>query len=105
MWARMICLLPIAAMMSTVNISEEIKMEGDLQYELERLLSKNMQAIKIIYNKKLNLKINTSYPAGSNLWTIFDGILERYHLLIDILPKDGTIAFKLKEGSAWMHKS
>lgn len=105
MWSRMVYLMPIAAIMSTVNVSEEIKMEGDLQSELERLLGEHMKALRLVRNEELNLTINSSYPKESNLWTIFDGILERYHLLVDIAANDGMVIIKLVEGSAWKPKS
>lgn len=105
MWSRMIYFLPIAAMMSTIKIKEEIKMEGDLQDCLEELFRKNLDSLKLFRNDDLNLRANFIYPAGSNLWTIFDEILIRYHLMADITSNDKTILIKLKEGSAWTHKS
>lgn len=105
MWSRMIYLMPVASIMAMVNIPEEIKMEGDLQSELELLFDKYMKALRLVRNKELDLRVNCSYPAGSNLWTIFDGILERYHLLVDISSKNGEIVIKFREGSAWKPKS
>lgn len=105
MWSRLVYLMPIASIMATVNIPEEIKMEGDLQSELDQLFDKHMKALRFVRNKGLDLTVNCTYPAGSNLWTIFDGILERYHLLVDIIPKNGIIVIKFKEGSSWKPKS
>lgn len=101
MWSKMIAMMPIAALMSTVTIPEEIKMEGDLQDELERILGKYMQPMKLLRNKEIDCRIDTSYPEQSNLWTIFDGILQRYRLNSVIEPLDGTIGVRLEKASAW----
>ena len=101
-WSRQIAMLPVAAIMATVTIPEEVKMEGDLQDEFNNLLKQYMPAVRFRRNKDITAYINTTYPEQSNLWTILDGILSRYHLWLDFTPIEGTLELHFEKGSAWM---
>lgn len=105
MWANLIHVLPAATILSAYETKEEFKMEGNLLSELDRLFTLTVDIEKLKLKKNgPKCTINTIYPAGSNLWTIVDGILVRYQLIPIIeTDKNGCITLGLKEGSAWMH--
>lgn len=105
MWSNMMYMLPVASILSMYEIKEEIKMEGDLLTELDHLLlmSKCVSNFKI-EKSDLKCKVSLTYPAGSNLWTIIDSIINRYRLIASVSIQDPDIVvLRLSEGSAWMH--
>lgn len=102
-WSRQIAMLPVIAMMATVIVPEEIKMEGDLQDEFSKLLKKYMPNMRFRRNNGIVAYINTTYPEQSNLWTILDGILNRYHLRLEFTPIEGTLELHFEKGFAWTH--
>lgn len=105
MWANLLYLAPVATVLCMCETEEEEELRGQLQDELIRLFKKTVppDRLEIIPNKDLHATINTTYPAHSNLWTILDGVLQRYHLILDIKPmKDREgITIKLLEGPSW----
>ena len=105
MWANMLYLAPVACVLAIHETDEEETLRGQLQDELIRVFEKNIQhgGFKIIPNPNLHATVNTTYPAHSNLWTILDGVLQRYHLILDIKPmKDAEgITIQLLEGPSW----
>lgn len=103
MWANLMYLIPVASVLSQYKLSEEFKMEGDLLKELDRLLKSVNCTTKLRIEKtKLRCRIDTTYPKGTSVWTIFDGIMQRYHLNVIITSqKDDSIVISLKEGPAW----
>lgn len=105
MWTKMLYLAPVAAILSLHETAEEETLHGYLQEELIRVFQKNIHHDKfqIILNKHLHATINATYPAHSNLWTILDGVLQRYHLILDIKSneKTGGITVQLLEGLSW----
>lgn len=105
MWASMLYLAPVAAVLCMHETDEEEELRGQLQDELIRVFEKSIHhdRFKIIPNKDLHATINTTYPAHSNLWTILDGVLQRYHLILDIKPMKDTegITIQLLEGPSW----
>lgn len=105
MWANMIYFMPIATMLSVHKVDEDVQLDGDLGTEVRKLVSKYITEDKLIFlvDPKLNATIHLSYPKDSNLWTIFDSILQRYHLLPTITTNEkGAVVVVLKEGGAWV---
>lgn len=103
MWAKFMYLIPVAAILSQYETPNEIKMEGDLVTELDRLLRfANCPSNLKLTKTKLKCRIDATYPKGTNVWTIFDTILQRYHL-VAFVESDGedSIRLSLKEGAAW----
>ena len=103
MWFDLVYLLPIAGILAKVEITEETTLEGDLQEELSRLFAKyiSKEAFSFQHNAKLNASIRASYPERTNLWTILHGILERYHLIVEIVNDPERLTIMLLPGSAW----
>lgn len=104
MWSKLLYLAPIASILSLYETEKEENLQGKLQDELIRFFEDNIQKYKfrIIQNAHLNATINVTYPAHSNLWTIMDGILQRYHLIPSINPNEhGGIDVQLLEGPSW----
>lgn len=108
MWSNLIYLAPVAAIISTVHITEPAALDGDLQDELIWLFTKYISPTKLsfIRNKNLKATINTSYPEGTSLWTILDSTMQRMHLTIEIqAPTPDSLTIELMEGSAWKTRS
>lgn len=105
MWASMLYLAPVATILCKYELAEEEEFRGQLQDELIRVFEKtvSLDNLRLIPNKNLHATINTTYPAHSNLWTIMDGILQRYHLILDIKPMKNRegITIQLLEGPSW----
>lgn len=105
MWSKLLYLAPVASILSMRETDEEEELRGQLQDELIRLFEKTIHSdrFKLILNPDLHATINTTYPAHSNLWTILDGVLQRYHLILDIKPMKDTdgITVQLLEGPSW----
>ena len=105
MLANMLYLAPVAAILCMFETEEEEELRGQLQDELIRLFKKTIHhnQFEIIPNEKLHSTINTTYPAHSNLWTILDGVIQRYHLILDIKPMEDRkgITIQLLEGPSW----
>lgn len=107
MWANLMYMIPVASVLSQYQLTEEFKMEGDLLEELDRLL-KVVHCNTKLRIEKTNLKcrIDATYPEGTSVWTVFDTIMQRYHLNVIITSlKDDSVAISLKEGSAWYSNS
>lgn len=103
MWANLMYLIPVASVLSQYKLSEEFKMEGDLLEELDRLLKTVHCTTKLKLEKtKIKCQISATYPKGTSVWTIFDGIMQRYHLNVIITSQNNdSVAISLKEGPAW----
>lgn len=103
MWANLMYLLPVATVLSQYELPEEFKMEGDLLTELDRLLRFVGCSEKFkIEKSRLKCRVDATYPKGTSVWTIFDGIMRRYHLNVFITSqKDDRVTISLKEGAAW----
>lgn len=103
MWSNLLYMLPVSSILYNCTIPEEIKMEGNVGDELEKLFKKYLVNSKLKYvNKTIHANIYATYPAGTNLLTILDGIMARFHLMIYINEKDkDDILFELQESIAW----
>lgn len=103
LWANLMYLLPVATLLSQYELPEEFKMEGDLLTELDRLLRFVGCSEKFkIEKSRLKCRVDATYPKGTSVWTIFDGIMCRYHLNVFITSqKDDRVTISLKEGAAW----
>lgn len=103
MWAKFMYLIPVASILSRYEVPNEIKMEGDLLTELDRLLHfANCPSNLKLKKTKLKCHIDATYPKGTNVWTIFDTLLQRYHLVAFVeFHGDDSISLNLKEGIAW----
>lgn len=103
MWSNLLYMLPVTSILYNCTINEEIKMEGDLGDELERVFNKYLVNSKLRFvNKGLHATIYATYPSGTNLWSIVDGIMARFQLIACIDERDkGDILFQLKEGASW----
>lgn len=82
-------------------------MEGDLGDELERLFKTYLKNSKLKFvNKGLHANVYATYPSGTNLWSIVDGIITRFHLIAYIDERGGQdILFRLEESVSWKHGS
>lgn len=103
MWSNLLYMLPISTILYNCVINEEIKMEGDLGDELTRLFKKYLVNSRLKLAKpKVHANIYATYPAGTNLWTIMDGIMARFHLACTIDEKNnGDMILKLEEAISW----
>lgn len=103
MWSNLLYMLPVTSILYNCVINEEVKMEGDLGDELERIFKTYLINSKLKFvNKGLHANIYATYPAGTNLWSIIDGIMVRFQLIAYIDEKDkDNILFQLKEGASW----
>lgn len=103
MWSNLLYMLPVTSILYNCTINEEIKMEGDLGDEIERIFKKYLINSKLKFvNKGLHATIYATYPAGTNLWSIIDGIMVRFQLIAYIDERDdNNILFQLKEGASW----
>lgn len=105
MWSDLMYFLPIAAMFSRCEINDSITLDGDLGEELTKLIRTyfNTDRLEFKVSPSLHARVNASYPAGTNLWTIFHGLMERFHLTVELTGSDdGIVKVLLKEGVAWM---
>lgn len=105
MWSNLLYMLPVASILYNCTIDEEIKMEGDLGEELTKLFKKYLSNSKLkFFKKNLHATIYATYPTGTNLWSILDGIMTRFHLTAYINEKDSNnIILTLEESLAWKH--
>lgn len=103
MWSNLLYMIPVASILYDCTVNEEIKMEGDLGDEIERLFKTYLKDSKLKFvNKGIHATIYATYPAGTNLWTIIDGIIVRFKLTAYIDERgNGDILFHFEEGSAW----
>lgn len=103
MWSNLLYMLPVSSILYNCTIPEEVKMEGNVGDELERIFKKYLVNSKLKFiNKGIHANIYATYPTGTNLLTILDGIMARFHLTIYIDEKDkDNILFELKESIAW----
>lgn len=103
MWSNLMYMLPVTSILYNCTINEEVKMEGNVGDELQRIFNKYLVNSKLKLAKtNIHANIYSTYPAGTNLWTILDTIMVRFHLsaYIDERNKDEMI-LKLEEGIAW----
>lgn len=103
MWSNLLYMIPVSSILYDCVADEEVKMEGHLGDELEKLFKKYLGKSKLKFvNKGLHANIYATYPAGTNLWSIVDGIIARFHLIAYIDERGGgDILFHLEEGAAW----
>lgn len=99
-------LLPLATLVSNYELRDETYLSGDLQESVKELLEDYIPntKLRVIRNKALSASINFVYPEHTNLWTILDGILHRYHLIVSIKASSidqEPITIKFMEGPAW----
>lgn len=91
--------LPLAVKLSTVHLSEDILLDGDLQDVYASLVK---DYIFVVKNKKLKAKICKTYTKNSSLWDVTSDIMERFHLLPVIsVSEDGIFSLTFEKGSAW----
>lgn len=104
MWANLLYMLPVASILSECIVEEEIKMEGELSEELDRLFKAYIPHSKLRFVKKpLHAHISATYPAGTSLWTIFDTIIARFHLVSLVEVHEDYVKLAVTEGNAWKH--
>lgn len=105
MWFNLLYMLPVSTILYNCVINEEIKMEGNLGDELTKLFKTYLVNSRLKLAKlKIHANIYATYPAGTNLWTIMDGIITKFHLACVIDEKsNGDVILKLEEGAAWRH--
>lgn len=103
MWSNLLYMIPVSSVLYNCVVDEEIKMEGNLGDELERVFKTYLKNSRLKFvNKGLHANIYGTYPAGTNLWSILDGIIVRFHLIAYIDERgDGDILFHLEESAAW----
>lgn len=103
MWSNLIYMLPATSILYNCTINEELKMEGNVGDELERVFKKYMVNSKLKLAKtKIHANIYATYPTGTNLWTIVDGIMTRFHLTAYIDEHNPEeIMLRLEESFAW----
>lgn len=105
MWSNLLYILPVASILYDCTITEEIKMEGDLSEELDKLFKKYLPNSKLkLHKSHIHATIHSTYPAGTNLWSILDGIMTRFHLMAYVDERNSNcIILKLEESVAWKH--
>lgn len=103
MWSNLMYMLPVTSILYNCVIDEEIKMEGNVADELERIFSKYLVNSRLKLAKtNIHANIYFTYPAGTNLWTILDTIMARFHLSAYIDERDSDMMIlRLEEGVAW----
>lgn len=103
MWSNLLYMLPVMSRLYKCTINEEIKMEGNISEELQRVFKKYLVDSKVkLAETKIHATINATYPAGTNLWSIIDSIMARFHLMAYIDERNpDTIILRLEEGLAW----
>lgn len=104
MWASIAYLLPVATVLSKIIVDDEIIFDGDLYQELNTLVFRYVPAnlLVLLPNPELKATSNFRFPAKTNMWSVMDSILMRYHLTIELgSTREGALTVKLKEGAAW----
>lgn len=103
MWSNLLYMLPVISVLYNCTVNEEIKMEGNVGDELERIFSKYLINSKLKLAKtNIHATIHATYPSGTNLWTIVDTIMARFHLSAYIDEHDpNDIVLRLEESIAW----
>lgn len=104
MWSNLMYFLPVAAILSSYTIECDVHLEGDLGEELEKLFGTyiSSERLRITTSPSLKARVNMTYPAKTNLWTIFDSIMQRFHLAPEVSAgEDRCVVVVLREGSAW----
>lgn len=103
MWSNLVYMLPAASIMSKYAVDDEVAMHGDLMEELEKLFVRYLKNTNLELKKtNLRMTINAVYPKGTTIWTILDGIIVRFHLMVYLKEeKDGRIILSLEESAAW----
>lgn len=105
MWSNLLYMAPVASILSKCVVDEEIKMEGNLSEELQKLFKKYAKNPNFRFIKtKISAKVYATYPIGTSLWTILDGVMTLFHLIayVNEFP-GGVITLELREGSSWKH--
>lgn len=103
MWSNLIYMLPVSSILCECAIDEEIKMEGNVGDELIRVFKKYMTNPRLKLEKiKIHATIHATYPKGTTLWTIVNGIMTRFHLMA-VVNKDayGNVSLRFEEGISW----
>lgn len=105
MWVHALYTIPVAMVLSKITLTKEIKMEGDLITELNHLFKVAGVEDRLKLGKtKIKAMINAEYPAGSNVWTIVNEIITRYHLTTFVTTEENNIVMlTLEEGASWKH--
>lgn len=105
MWVHALYTIPVAMVLSKITLTEDIKMEGDLITELNHLLKvSNVEDRLRLGKTKVKATINAEYPAGSNVWTILNEIITRYHLTTFVTTEENNVVvLTLEEGASWKH--
>lgn len=103
MWSNLMYMLPITSILYNCVVNEEIKMEGNVGDELEKIFNKYLVNSRLkLAKSKIHANIYSTYPAGTNLWTILDTIMVRFHLSAYIDERDpDMMILKLEESVAW----
>lgn len=105
MWSNLLYMLPVTSILHNCTINEEIKMEGNVADELQRVFKKYLVNSKLkLAERPIHATIYTIYPSGTNLWTIVDDIMLRFHLIAYIDERNpDEILLRLEETLAWKH--
>lgn len=98
MYSKAWLAFPIAIKLSGIYLQEDVLLYGDFQDEYEKLVSEHICFSK---NKKINAKINKTYLKGTNLWTVTDDLLARFHLIPVVLVDGEKLYLSFDKGAAW----
>lgn len=103
MWSNLLYMLPVTSILYNCTVNEEVKMEGNVSDELQKVFKKYLVNSKLKLAKTtIHANIYANYPTGTNLWTIVDGIMARFHLMAYIDERNpDEILLRLEEGPAW----
>lgn len=92
---------PVAVKLSGIYLGEDVLMHGDLQDEYEKLISKHLHFKR---NKKLCANVNQTYLKGTNLWSVTEDLLERFHLIPVVYVEGENVYLNFEKGSAWKER-
>lgn len=105
MWSNLLYMLPVSNILYNCVVDEEIKMEGNLGDELNKVFKKYLVSSKLKYiNKPIHATVYATYPSGTSLWTIVDSVIARFRLNVYIDQKNkNSVLFYFEESIAWKH--
>lgn len=104
MWSNLMYFLPIATILASYSVDEDTHLEGKLETDFPRFVQKHVHVdqLRIVMDSKISAEMNLDFPARTSIWTIFDSVMHRYHLMPEIkADPDGAVVVTLRKGSAW----
>lgn len=103
MWSKLVYMAPVLSILSKIEITEDVKMEGRVDEEIRRVFEPYLKTTRLVLVRKpIHARVIADYPKGTSLWTILDGIMALFHLdaCIDTTAW-GDILLTLEEGLSW----